>query len=461
MGLKFGFNIGTSDMKSLLEKNERQMSGVRSWKQLFGSAAQSYQSQASALTSAYSDTIAQAYRSSMAQADAIASAGLNLGATQELIANNRAALHSAYQTYVQNYGQAVNTNAQNYANTVAAYDKELTARAENFSKLYNYAYKYLAEELVGSTYTGNAGGSIANGTSWLTANKLDWLYDPTTGQAKTWRQLTTDENNPLVDQTTSELTSYGREFFDAMFNASTRGYQTTKGEATRGFDEWLSDTDADLRDWYVSGDVYNYNLRGTNLGTAKALLGLGSTDVEYATREHAANHFGELSKEMAAPSSDALKESELKYYQKQEKAGKALDNKLGSTNKIEQWYQGKVADMHLKKAEKLYTEYAHDLSTYITEYNKIYTSTLTDIKNLLGTDNYNAWAAENRDLITQISNYIGSGGTKGYMEWTDGVDPRYKADTAGRMTKELKDLYQFLLNSVDKFIKKNESLSGF
>ena len=180
MSLKYGFNIGTSDMKSLLEKNEKQMSGVRSWKQLFSGASQGYQAQNAALMSSYSDTIAEAYKANLAQSDAIASAGLNLGATRDLIEKNRAALHNAYQTYIQNYGKAASANAENYAATHQVYNDELTARAENFSKLYNYAYKYLADELAGST---------RGDTSWLTANNLDWLYDTELGTAKPWETL--------------------------------------------------------------------------------------------------------------------------------------------------------------------------------------------------------------------------------------------------------------------------------
>lgn len=281
--LKMGFNIGTSDMKRLLEENERQMSGVRSWKQLFGSAGQSYSAQNAAITGSYSDTIAQAYKANMAQNDAIMSAGLNLGATKELVENNRAALHSAYQTYIQNYEQAVSTNAQNYMATVDAYNKDLTARAENFSKLYNYAYKYLSEELANTRYAKSEGG-IAEGTSWLANNALDWLYDKELGTVISWDSL----SEQLVDQN-AELTDKGREFFDAMFNARPEGY-ITSGEtdewATRSFDSWLGDTDAELRDWYVQGDAYNYNKYGTNLGTAKTLLGMESTDTSYKASDY-------------------------------------------------------------------------------------------------------------------------------------------------------------------------------
>ena len=35
MALQYGMNITASDMRSLLEKNDKQQSGVRTWRQLF------------------------------------------------------------------------------------------------------------------------------------------------------------------------------------------------------------------------------------------------------------------------------------------------------------------------------------------------------------------------------------------------------------------------------------------
>ena len=391
MGLKFGFNIGTSDMKSLLEKNQKQMSGVRTWKQLFGSAAQSYATQASALTSAYGDTIAQAYKASMAQSDAIASAGLNLGATQELMANNRAALHSAYQTYVQNYAEAATANAQNYANTVEAYDKDLTAEAKNYSKLYNYAYKYLTEELVGSTYAGNTGGTVANGTSWLTANKLDWLYNADTGQAKSWQELT--KGDTALFNSAGELTNYGREFFDAMFNVQAGGYKTSEGKATRGFDQWLSDTDVELRDWYASGDAFNYTTRGTVAGTAKSLLGIDSNKDAYKYQDYV--HLTDKIKlpeiDFSVPGYD-IAEADRLY--------KDMLNKKAEYEHEYSIYGGSSgsanAEHAYRLAEQKYNSYVADTNAAFkkaqTNVKAEYDKAITQLKDTIGEDAYEKWA---------------------------------------------------------------------
>lgn len=411
MSVKYGFNMGTSDMKTLLEQNDRQLNGVRSWKQIFGGASQQYAQQNSAIVSSYSDAIAQAYASNLAQQDAIAGAGLNVGATREMIESNRAALHSAYQTYVQNYGNAVSANAQNYSATVKAYDDELTARAENFSKLYNYAYQYLAEELAGSTYNGNAGGAIANGTNWLTANKLDWLYDAKSGKAKSWDSI----SGELFDRDTREITDKGREFFDAMFNAQTGDYITSKGEGTRGFDKWLSDTDAELRDWYVQGDIYNSTEMGTNSGTAKQLLGLESTDQSYAHHEYLRSsdivtndyNISELIQYADAEipklhsTYDAYLSAKETYETLLTRAEQANSVSPGSGNML--YYE---AQRYKSEYDRMKTAWedadsnAKDIAQkYKKEFNESWNKTISTLKNTLGTEKFDSFKSEYADIF--------------------------------------------------------------
>lgn len=378
MSLRYGFNIGKSDMKSLLEEHDRQMSGVRSWKQLFGGASQDYAAQNSAIVSSYSDTIAQAYKASMAQNDAIASAGFNTGATRELIESNRAALHDAYQTYIQNYGKAVESNAQNYADTQATYDAELSARAENFSKLYNYAYQYLAEELAGSE---------RQGTGWLTANNLDWLYDTELGAAKPWETLAYE----LFDENAG-ITERGQEFFDAMFNAQTQGYLGAKGDATRGFDQWLSDTDAELRDWAVTGDAYNYVKAGSNFGTAKSLLGLESTDQSYASHQY------------RRTAQERLSQFSNKTFEGVEELSDTIND-----------LAGKVARDEPNRGISLYRDLRLDknkaaLTEQLNEYADIYQTQLSDVDTqmevALGSEKFSLFNQLNKDFITDFQNKL-------------------------------------------------------
>lgn len=288
--LKPGFNITASDIKPLLEQYDRQRSGIRTWRQLFGNASLGANAQTSALTTDYSSAIAEAYKSNLAQQDAILGAGLSTGLTRDLIAQNRADLHAAYETHVRNFGADRAAIAENYAKDVSAIDTALNERAANFSNLYNSAYKYLAEELYGAI--GSA--DVNYGNDYFVDHDLSWaLYDD--GSLKDWNVLSHDlfDNNDV-------MTERGKMFFDQMFNATNEAYLHTGGDrAIRSFDQWLSDQEnlfdnydatnlpgmakngQALREWWISQDDFNYNFAGTNKGTANVFAGQESTNEKF------------------------------------------------------------------------------------------------------------------------------------------------------------------------------------
>lgn len=299
MALQYGMNITASDMRQLLEKNDKQQNGIRTWRQLFGNASLGFNAQSDALTTNYSDIIAQAYKASMAQTDAIMGAGLSAGTTKELVSASRRDLNAAYDMYVQNYAQDVYSAAKSYGEEVGAIDEGLTERAENFSKLYNYAYKYLSDELYGATasipgtadngatakYEGSGKNSKFAGyenvnLDYIKKNGLDYLLDEN-GQLMSW-----DGISQVLFDSGGGLTTQGVKFFDQMMNTPKSAYLTTKGSSVRSFDEWLSDTDSDLREWYISKDEFNHTFAGTNKGTAAAMTGRESTDDIYGAYEY-------------------------------------------------------------------------------------------------------------------------------------------------------------------------------
>lgn len=308
MALKYGMNITASDMKSLLEKNDKLQTGVRTWRQLFGNASLGYNAQSDALSTYYGDAISKAYASSFKQNDAIVGAGLNTGMMREMLTASRNDLHTAYETYVHNYNSAAEQIAENYSNEVGVIDEALTERATNFSDLYNNAYKYLSDEVFGSTR--NAEGNASNGATpiyegegenakitgysdvtydYMDEHGLSWLYEEDeTGERKlrSWESISHDLMN---DDGT--LTKKGVMFFDQMFNTPYEEYVRTNkdGEeiAIRSFDKWLSDTNSELRDWWVSQDPFNYTFAGTNRGTSQTIMGRESTDTKYAPHQYA------------------------------------------------------------------------------------------------------------------------------------------------------------------------------
>lgn len=300
MALRYGFNITESDMKKLLEQNDKQQSGVRSWRQLFGNASLGYETQSNALRSDYSSAIAEAYKSNLAQRNAIGGAGLNAGATREAISASRADLMNAYNTYIVNYNKNAATLVDEYNKEVNTLNTALNERAANFVNLYNSAYKYLAEELYGSNRTVNGVT-----TNLFDDQELGWAYakdangNPTT-QLASWDELSRQLFNP--DYSLNEL---GTKFFDQMFNQIPQGYVNKDGERMRSFDEWLSaqedtfenydatnlpgmaKTGRDLRNWWVSQDDFNYTHAGSNKGTAQTVVGLESTNQGYTPRDYA------------------------------------------------------------------------------------------------------------------------------------------------------------------------------
>lgn len=346
MALQYGMNITASDMRSLLEKNDKQQSGIRTWRQLFGNASLGFNAQSDALTTDYTDAIAKAYESNFKQNDAIMGAGLASGVTKEMLSASRNDLHTAYETYVRNYGRDMATAAETYGEEVGTIDTALTERATNFSKLYNSAYKYLSEELFGATQT--LPGAAENGAEaiyegegkdsefkgyedinldYINEHGLQWIYkldengNPTT-ELRDWTDLSHDLMN-----SDGSLTKRGIQFFDQMFNTPYENYMHVDGKRNiRSFDEWLSDTDAELRDWWVSPDTFNYNFAGTNRGTSQALMGRESTDDIYGAYEYADSHgMSEFAKFDFGESSEMFQQAMSKYAWAEEWARQCIE----------------------------------------------------------------------------------------------------------------------------------------
>lgn len=432
MALQYGMNITASDMKSLLEKNDKQQSGVRTWRQLFGNASLGFNAQSDALTTDYTNAIAQAYKANFEQNNAIMGAGLSAGTTRELLAQSRNDLHTAYETYVRNYGSDMSTLAGAYGEEVGAIDTALTERATNFSNLYNSAYKYLSEELFGATQIakGNAeNGAVAKyegegkdaefvgyediNRDYLTEHGLDWLYE-------------TDENGKYTDQLRAwdsishelfandgSLTKKGIQFFDQMFNTPYEEYTHVEGDRNiRSFDQWLSDQEdtfdnydknfsgmakngRELRDWWVSSDAFNYNFAGTNKGTSQVMTGRESTDDIYGQYEYAdVNHMGALK---GNADSTALDNSINAYTEKMNHFLKAYEDYLRTPA------TGKDGENKSKSAQAdvvaARTDVENAWKDYTESVKKARDDALALLKTEVGTEMYNTFLSEYAELI--------------------------------------------------------------
>ena len=437
MALQYGMNITASDMRSLLEKNDKQQSGIRTWRRLFGNASLGYNAQSDALTTDYSDAIVQAYRANFAQNNAIMNAGLGTGMTREMLAQSRNDLHTAYETYIRNYGSDMTKASENYGEEVGAIDAALTERATNFANLYNSAYKYLSEELYGSTLT--LPGTAENGATpiyegkgkksklvgyenvtldYFDENDLGWLKNDA-GELLSWNEISHSLMNP-----DGSLTAKGVKFFDQMFNTLPENYISVndKGETwrTRGFDEWLSATDNELRNWWVSQDEFNYNFAGTNKGTANVLTGRESTDTKYSKYEYL------MGNKMTTPEivitlkeldafSDDNEHAELyqNYW--------AAEEKVKSTN----WYKtdGRYTDASEVETIDAYTDAKKAYIENKTKRDNMWKTTLSqmnsdavlkNVKSALGSDMYAAFITENKAFIDEYDALVKRWSTGGY-----------------------------------------------
>lgn len=295
MALQYGMNIPASNIKNMLEQNDIQQNGVRTWRQLLGGASQNFAAQTAKVKTDYSEAIAQAYKSNLEQMDAVVGSNLSAGANARLAQLNKEELAATYQKYVQGYAQDVSALTEQYADEVNTIESALTERAENYSNLFNKAYTYLTEELaLGDLTVQDLNKPIYSDdkspelqgyenkvTDYLSDYGLDWMRDEE-GNILEWNDLAQKMFNA-----DGSLNAQGVMFYDAMFNAMPQGYMSREdGSEIRSFDKWLSETDTELRDWVVQQDIFNYNEAGTNRGTANLLTGRDATDVSYGKYEY-------------------------------------------------------------------------------------------------------------------------------------------------------------------------------
>lgn len=477
MALQYGMNITASDMRSLLEKNDKQQSGVRTWRQLFGNASLGFNAQSDALTTDYTDAIAKAYESNFRQNDAIMGAGLASGVTKEMLSASRNDLHTAYETYVRNYGSDMATAAETYGKEVGTIDAALTERATNFSKLYNSAYKYLSEELFGATQS--VRGTAENGAvakykgegknaeftgyepvnrDYINEHGLQWIYrldedgNPTT-ELRDWDDLSHDLFN---DDNT--LTKRGVQFFDQMFNTPYENYMHVDGKRDiRSFDEWLSDTDAELRDWWIGQDVFNYNFAGTNRGTSQVLTGRESTDNIYGAYEYADT--SGLNRSLPSTTGfdtiiGAYEEAVTEYLD-------VYNHYLSTPSSVTPNSPGADARTQVNTAKKAYDRAKENLSTswlkYTEQIKTERNNTLDLLQSKVGTEMYNEFLRENGDFVDSYAALlnvdVGSptlGDPKEIEAYGKDVVKRYRQAWA-----KLDEYYQELLTRIRVFIKKH------
>lgn len=429
MALQYGLNITASDMRSILEKNDKQQSGVRTWRQLLGNASLGYQSQLDKNKSYYNDAMLQAYKSNFAQNNNIIGAGINAGGTKNLMGDNRLELQNIYENYVKNYLSAGQSASEDYSDEVSAIQEGLTERAEKYSSLYNSAYKYLSEELYNASLTNlgeptydKDGNVIYNNpinTNYLEDRGMDWMLERDSDGnilgLSSWDKISSKLKN-----SDGSLNENGTKFFDQLFNASPNDYiNNLTSEDSKTFGKWLSDTDNELYNWLASKDLFNYNFADTNFGSAKNILGMESTDstagsTEYINTEDL-NNF-----DKAIQMSGGAGNNNIFYKIAIEKSNQSFEVAKTTAAELEmitKQYENSVSkygdeiEHTLKNTALAKKTEAEAISTNAWNQYKKYTNTIkstldTKFKDLVNTNVYNKFYAQNKKLYDEYDKLL-------------------------------------------------------
>lgn len=474
MALQYGLNLPSSNIKQILERNDKQQSGIRTWSQLFGGASLGFGAQSDTLTTDYTSAMAQAYKSNFEQNAAIMSSGLSSGGTQQLLSMSRQELLNTYDTYVSNYAKDLSGAVESYSGEVGMLDEALTERAENFSNALNHMKQY-REQLADYSFTGDE-----ETHNYFKEKGLDWMLDEE-GELLSEKKL-----NDILVNTDGSLTDRGIEFFDAMLNASPQGYKNAVGEDAKSFDEWLSDADPELREWLMSKDEFNYNFAGTNLGTANILTGRESIDQSVERPDY--NILTGVEK--------FRKTIQDKVYETLENKGREGITTISDIDSRQKKAEGKLRsygewfDYAQKVIDKQFAGnvWGKDenaavvaMNSYIEDYKK-YSKTefetfSSELKNLFGEkisqEFWNEYGKEIQDLYLSVQNfddkdiikrYQGTGPLRGVTGVKNALNTAKELKNLGfdkAMRKLYKDLETFLGKQRSRAVSEIRNTSGF
>lgn len=333
MALQYGTNLTANAARSMIEQNDRQRSGVKSWKQLFGGAALGANQQQSQLVSSYSDAAAQAYEANLRQQHGLQGAGLSKGALDTELGISRQDLQNTYRQYMQNYGSDLSTAQQNYAGEVGQIQGALGDRAANTAAVYNAGIDYLYKELAEAYKMEHSGESELSEIvrkAYLEQQKdFEWmLEDKENADGTISRGLISreqlmqllDPSNP--NNKAGSATSRQAQLFNMIFDNQVGDYQVDREDESdpraRGFDQYLSDTNPELREWFASPDGFNYTAGGTNRATLKQQVGLDTrndTDhmAELMTDDQKASYQKKIDETIAGMKMPELKDQTFKH----------------------------------------------------------------------------------------------------------------------------------------------------
>lgn len=330
MSTEYGRIFDASQIKSQLSEANRDYMGRKTWESLYGSINLNEQNQLGQLQTNYAQAVSKAYAQAQASNASIAASNLGQGYKAAAMSDVDAALQQAYDSYRNSYlegaAEVQNTAAQAIQKVSAAQ----TTQAENYKKLADKPYDYL--KYLFDKYSEGA----AEDNPFLNDDPLNVLwrrytykyYDPDDPGYEINKKLGMNYETRLRDWSDIQsemfdeqgnLTKFGTDFYKQMFNQN-----AYEGNTELSFGRWLADTDEDLYNWSQSYNPYDFTGAGTNLGSFKTFVGMGSTEETYKfidafsgmSEEQVNDMFSNITKkaeEIGKNISDKYKETDSRY----------------------------------------------------------------------------------------------------------------------------------------------------
>ena len=288
-----------SDVENQLATENRDYNQQLSWQNAYNTAGVNYAKQNQMLKQSYDSAVLDAYKTHLDNSTAIKNSGIvNDSTIKALLQENENNLQAAYSTYMQNLQAGQNELGTAYNEQKEAIDTLLSEQAQNLVDFADSGYSYL-EELAkrynqglrdfNNKYVQNEKGEwvdengnvvsaysgIFNDPAWSKYGSFDidgnFVLNSYEDLYNTFYSLTEDGKR--------QGTLAGLDFFDKILNDT---YDTGYS-----FDTYLKENNEDLYNWAVSYNPYDYNSAGTNLGSAKEMMGLAADDYKYTWLEYA------------------------------------------------------------------------------------------------------------------------------------------------------------------------------
>lgn len=254
----------TESIMSQLQNANKDYYGRKTWENLYGNIDLARQSEIGALQQDYSQSVLDTYESAYRAKQNVMASNLGQGYKLAGTSDIDLAAADAYEAFRQNYMSGASKVNQAYGEQTAAVTSALQSEAENYQQIATSPYEYL-QNLFKTSFEGD---DSKNPFLTTTALQDYVIRNAETNEytLKTWDQLAA---GGLFDEK-GYITDAGTKFYNNIFNLDPSIVGTTYGT-------WLYENNPELYNWAMATNPYDFNIKGTNIGSFKELLGLEQT----------------------------------------------------------------------------------------------------------------------------------------------------------------------------------------